>query len=195
MIDEGYIKYRQHFIKDEPLSQVLISEINEYRSRLYEMKLIGAYDEVIGYGNISVKLPDGRILISGTQTGQIKHLGPQHYTVVESYNIDKNELTCKGPVKASSEALTHAAVYELDDSIKAVIHIHSRELWDKHINKMPTTRREVTYGTPEMAYEVRRLFEDELMRGTPVLVMAGHDEGIVTYGGSLDAAFQLVEAL
>lgn len=83
MIDEGYIKYHQELVLGPSLDPDLIEEINSYRSTLYKMKLIGAYDEVIGYGNISIKLPNGELLISGTQTGQIEELGPEHYTIVK----------------------------------------------------------------------------------------------------------------
>lgn len=196
MIDEGYIKYHQEFIKAEGLvSAQMIEEINAYRSRLYSMKLIGAYDEIIGYGNISYKMADERILISGTQTGQIESLNENHYTIVERYNIDENSLTCKGPIKASSEALTHAAVYELSNDINAVIHVHSRELWDKYLNVMPTTGADVSYGTPEMAYEVKRLYHEGAMKKKPVMIMAGHDEGIITFGKDFKEAMDVLEAL
>lgn len=195
MMDEGYIKYEQNLVPTEPLDTDVISEINAYRALLYKMKLIGAYDEIVGYGNISVKLADASILISGTQTGQIAELGPQHYTLVTDYSIAENRLTCKGPIKASSEALTHAAVYELRDDIAAVIHIHSRTLWDKYLNQMPTTSIDVSYGTPEMAYEVQRLYDEGPMQRNPVMIMAGHDEGIVTFGKNLKEAFEALEKL
>ncbi len=195
MIDEGYIKYHQEFIKDVPVKPELITEINAYRSRLYKMKLIGAYDEIIGYGNISYLMQNGKMLISGTQTGQIAELNENHYTVVEQYDIDENTLTCKGPIKASSEALTHAAVYELSPEIKAVIHVHSRNLWDKYLNVMPTTKADVAYGTPQMAYEVKRLYNEGPMQKNPVMIMAGHDEGIITFGKDFKEAMDVLEAL
>lgn len=195
MIDEGYIKYQQTFIPSDSLPTEEIKEINQYRSTLYEMDLIGAYDEVIGFGNISVLNQSGQMIISGTQTGQITGLGPEHYTKVLTYDIDKNQLTCKGPIKASSEALTHAAVYELSNEIKAVIHVHSRELWDRYLNQMPTTRADVSYGTPEMAYEVKRLYEEGAIKENPVMIMAGHDEGIITFGKDLEEAFLVLSTL
>lgn len=196
MIDEGYIKYHQEFIKEDGIvTEEMIQEINNYRARLYKMKLIGAYDEIIGYGNISFKMANGNILISGTQTGQIETLNAKHYTIVEKYDIDANSLTCKGPIKASSEALTHAAVYELSLEIKAVIHVHDRELWDKYLNVMPTTKAEVSYGTPDMAYEVKRLYDEGPMKENPVMIMAGHDEGIITFGKDFKEAMEVLEAL
>lgn len=195
MIDEGYIKYQQEHLPSKPLDEYLIAEINEYRGILYQMELIGAYDEVIGYGNISIKLPNGSMLISGTQTGQTAQLGPEHYTIVTSYSIPENKLTCQGPIKASSEALTHAAVYELREDIKAVIHVHSKALWEKYLDKMPTTSPEISYGTPQMASEVKRLYDQGPMQQNPVMIMAGHEEGIVTFGSSLKEAFEALKRL
>ena len=36
---------------------------------------------------------------------------PGHYVKVSSFNIDDNAVQCSGPLKASSESLTHAAIY------------------------------------------------------------------------------------
>ena len=63
-------------------------------------------------------------LITGTQTGEIKNLNREHYTCVTDYNIEKNFIRSEGPIKASSESLTHAMIYELDPAIKVVIHVH-----------------------------------------------------------------------
>ncbi|MBI1183806.1 class II aldolase/adducin family protein [bacterium] len=195
MIDEGYIKYTQHFIEDQPVHLDEIKEINAVRTRLYQKKLIGAYDDVIGYGNISKKNDDGTLLISGTQTGQIAQLDARHYTTIVSYDIEKNSLTCRGPIKASSESLTHAAVYELSPEIKAVIHIHSAELWKKHLHILPTTAPEITYGTPEMALEVKRLYREGPLKETHIMIMAGHEEGIFTFGRNFKEAMDLVMQL
>ncbi|MCB0737908.1 MAG: class II aldolase/adducin family protein [Bacteroidetes bacterium] len=194
MIDDGVIKYKQHFTEAEPLPETEIAELNEFRNRLFEMRLIGAYENGIGYGNISVLGKDG-IIISGSQTGHIPKLTAEHYVLINQYSIEQNELWCAGPIKASSESLTHAAVYELDPSIKAVIHIHSKTLWDKWLHKYPTTKAEIPYGTPEMANEVSRLYNEGGMNQTPTMLMAGHEEGIITFGKDLGAAFDWIEKL
>lgn len=194
MIDDGVIKYKQHFTPGAPLPKADIAELNNYRNRLFEMGLIGAYDNGIGYGNISVLGKDG-IIISGSQTGHIPKLSAEHYVLINQYSIEQNELWCAGPIKASSESLTHAAVYELDPSIKAVIHIHSKTLWDKWLHKYPTTKAEIPYGTPEMANEVARLYNEGGMNQTPIMLMAGHEEGIITFGEDLGEAFELITQL
>ena len=104
----------------------------------------------------------------------------------------KNSLTCEGPVKASSESLTHAAVYESDNFANAVIHIHNKSLWEKLLNVLPATSPEIEYGTPAMAEEVKRLFKETDLIEKKIFVMAGHEEGIVSFGRNLEEAFKTI---
>ncbi|MFK7905972.1 MAG: hypothetical protein AB8B69_12640, partial [Chitinophagales bacterium] len=114
-IDEGYIKYRIHWQSVAPLAASFlpqIEELNVWRAEMYRRDWIGYAPELkVGFGNISTKVPSksGEFIISGTQTGQIPHLDSSHYSLVTDYNIDSNELWCRGGTKASSESLTHAA--------------------------------------------------------------------------------------
>jgi ribulose-5-phosphate 4-epimerase/fuculose-1-phosphate aldolase len=91
-------------------------------------------------------------------------------------------------VQASSEALTHAAIYELDAGIRAIAHVHSGELWDRLLDRIPTTSPDVPYGTPEMAREFRRLYRESGFAETGVAVMAGHAEGLVAVAGDIHEA-------
>ena len=75
-----------------------------------------------------------------------------------------------------------------DNSIQAIIHIHNLELWNQLMDKVPTTKKEVPYGTPEMAKEVFRLFQETNVKEEKIIVMAGHDEGIIAFGKDLDEA-------
>lgn len=190
-IDEGYIKFNCEWI-NQPLAVKVPLELKVWRDKMHELKQIGHYAEInIGYGNISVKIPDGMI-ISGTQTGDIFPIRDQHFTLVTHYDINKNTVVCKGPIKASSESMTHAAIYEADSSIKAIIHIHNKELWLKLIGKVPTTRSEVPYGTPEMANEIFRLFKETSVNQDKIIVMAGHEEGIIVFGKDIDEAGEII---
>jgi hypothetical protein len=159
---------------------------------MYELKQIGYYQELnIGYGNISIKTPQG-ILISGTQTGNIYPIKPEHFTLVTDYNINQNKVVCQGPIKASSESMTHTAIYEADESINAIIHIHNLKIWHELMYQVPTTNKEVPYGTPEMAQEIFRLFKETPVREEKIIVMGGHKEGIITFGSSLREAGNLL---
>lgn len=192
MDEKGYIKYNCHWVKEKPLKSPLIEELNIWRDKLYLLKLIGAYPNGIGFGNISIRLDGHTFLITGSATGHIKQLTAMHYTKVTSFNFEKNTLTCHGPIQASSESLTHAAVYALSTDINAVIHIHSKFLWDKLLRVIPTTSPSVEYGTPQMAFEIGRLFQETDLNTKRILVMAGHEEGIIAFGENLDDAGELI---
>jgi L-ribulose-5-phosphate 4-epimerase len=92
----------------------------------------------------------------------------------------------------SSESLTHAAIYKSDPTISAVIHCHDSVLWRTRLYRVPTTSKAVAYGTPEMAYEIMRLFTVSDVRSREIFVMAGHEGGIVTFGKNLKDAFDVV---
>ncbi|MGB0514487.1 MAG: class II aldolase/adducin family protein, partial [Wenzhouxiangellaceae bacterium] len=136
-----------------------------------------------------------RFIISGTQTGHIERTGPGHWSTVTEYDIDANRVLCEGPVQASSEALTHAAIYELDPAIGAIAHVHSAELWTRLLNRLPTTAPDVPYGTPDMAREFGRLYRETDFAESGVAVMAGHEEGIVAFGPDITHATKRVLAL
>lgn len=186
-IDEGYIKFNLNW-SEQPLSISVPSELMAWRDRLYELKQIG-YDAGlrVGYGNISVKTAAG-ILISGTQTGKIYPIREEHFTLVTEYDLRRNKVVCAGPIKASSESMTHGAVYDADPEIKAIVHVHNWDLWRTLKGKVPTTAEDVPYGTPAMAEEIIRLFEETRVKEEKIIVMAGHKEGIITFGKNLTEA-------
>lgn len=189
-IDEGYIKYQSDWTEAPAPLPAIAAELETWRRPLFEAGLIGHYEELgIGFGNISVRCGEpGQFLISGTQTGHVPHTDETHYALVSAYDIEANSVSCIGPVQASSEAMTHAAIYELDAAIGAIVHAHSRELWQRLINQLPTTDAAVAYGTPQMAMEFRRLHRDTAFGQQGLAVMAGHDEGLISVGRSMEDA-------
>ena len=188
MKDEGYIKFNCNWIEEELPNDLNIDSLNFWRQEMYNQALIGAYNDGIGYGNISQRLPDGSFLISGTATGNIKQLTDAHYTCVTSFDVARNTLTCHGPVKASSESLTHAIVYESLTEVNAVVHIHNKTLWGRLLNKIPTTSAHTAYGTPEMANEINQLLVTTNLKEVKILAMAGHEDGIIAFGKNLKEA-------
>ena len=127
-------------------------------------------------------------LISGTATGGLSTLNESHYSLVTNYNLSTNTVTCEGPLKASSESLTHALIYECAETINAVIHIHNLNLWNKLIYEVPTSNEKIAYGTPEMANEIKRLFDETTLIKEKIIVMGGHQEGIISFGKDLEEA-------
>lgn len=190
-MNEGYIKFKCNWVKKNIILEKDIIEINKIRKLLFEKKLIGCYSNGIGYGNISVRHKQG-FIITGSATGHLKKLSKEDYSLVKNYNINNNELNCEGLTKASSESLSHAIIYEVSEQTNAVIHIHSLELWKNLIENVPTTNKEIEYGIPEMAYEIKRLFSETKVKEKKVLVMGGHESGIISFGKDLEEAYDVL---
>ena len=84
--------------------------------------------------------------------------------------------------------MSHAAIYSAIPDVGAVVHVHSRKLWDKYLHVLPTTANLVPYGTPEMAYEIGRILAHSHTLEKRVIVMGGHDEGIISFGKTVEDA-------
>jgi L-ribulose-5-phosphate 4-epimerase len=190
--DEGVIKYSCDWEIAPPLDLQLLQPLITWRDRLWQEGLIGVYPDGIGYGNISTKCPDGTFLITGSQTGHLPQTNPNHYTTVDAWHIAHNSLHCRGAIKASSESLTHAALYDYSPAIQAIVHIHNRQLWEHYQNILPTTAATVPYGTPQMAAEMWRLMKASDLLTQKILIMAGHEEGIITFGATLEEAVEIL---
>jgi ribulose-5-phosphate 4-epimerase/fuculose-1-phosphate aldolase len=165
-----------------------------YRNLCFQRKYIGL-TEGVGYGNISVRYKqNNQFIISGTQTGGLNRLSARHFTLVTRVDFINNSVTCKGPVKASAESLTHAMFYLLDENIQSVIHIHHRTMWEQLKYRMPTTSEETPYGTIAMCNEVERLYRSSNLKEKKLLVMAGHQDGIISFGKNLEEALRVLDA-
>jgi len=189
---EGYIKFDCKWIKRQPIPVLKIKKINRWRKKIYDLGLIGCYDDGIGFGNISMRLNKKEFLITGSATGKYRILKGDHYTKVTNFNFQKNSLVCCGPIQASSESLTHAIIYQKNPDVNAVIHIHNLQLWKKLFGRVPTTPKSATYGTPEMALEIAKLLEEENTRESGLIVMGGHREGLVVFGKTLEEAGSVI---
>jgi L-ribulose-5-phosphate 4-epimerase len=170
-----------------------LAELNGYRRKLLQLRLIGVDANGIGFGNLSIR--DGatnNFYITGSATGGISELTLADCARVVAYDFEKNWLRYEGSAIPSSESLTHAAVYESDAKAGSVIHCHDSKLWAALLNQAPTTSKAVDYGTPEMACEVTRLFKVTDVESRKILVMAGHEGGIVAFGKDLEEAFAVL---
>ena len=186
--DEGYIKFNCHWEMLPLENNELIKELIHSRQILYNKKLIGVLEDGIGYGNISMRIPGtDNFIITGSATGNEPIINENHISLVTSYDIKKNQVECCGMVKASSESLTHAAIYLSPFNINAVVHTHHKAIWQKYIDKLPTTAKNAAYGTPEMAAEIVKIIMKP-GRKEFVIIMGGHEDGIITFGKNLDAA-------
>ncbi len=183
MDDEGYIKFDCEWVRASALSFSGIAGINALRDKLYGLGLIGVHDDGVGFGNVSARAGgSNEFVISGSATGGLKKLSGEHYCRVVEFDFDKNWLRCVGPIRASSESLSHAAAYLSCADVNAVAHVHCLSLWKKLYGKVPTTSPDALYGTPEMARDIMRLVKKGDVRKGRVIVMGGHEEGILAFG-------------
>ncbi|HEX2922231.1 MAG TPA: class II aldolase/adducin family protein [Bacteroidales bacterium] len=190
---EGFVKFNCHWNQSGPvISDEQFEMINTWREILYNMDLIGSYENGVAFGNISMRTGLHQFIITGSATGEIPELEPGHYVKVTSFNIDDNAVQCIGPLKASSESLTHAAIYQADPDINAVVHVHSIELWNDFIHKLPTTNPGMDYGTTGLAKDISRLFTDSNVIEKRIIIMAGDRAGILTFGQDLDEAVNVL---
>ena len=189
---DGYIKFKYEWDKKPftfPREQ--FERVNYWRQKLFDMKLIGVYDDGIGYGNISIRIDEtNNFIITGSATGRCKNLNRMHYSMVNYYDIDDNFVKCMGEIKASSESLTHAAVYQEAPSVNAIVHVHNKAMWDFYKNVKPTTSEEAPFGTPEIANEIRELVKKDEVLKDRLIVMGGHEDGLIAFGKDVEEAGQ-----
>lgn len=191
---EGYFKFAPEYVGSLGPVDTAVADLNRWRDRLYDLRLIGMYAEGelkgIGYGNISLRTPGG-FLISATRTGNLARLSREHYTEIVRVDLDRNSVDYRAvsvAVTPSSESMTHGMFYLAAPDIRAVIHVHHPEFWKRTLDVLPTTAREVEYGTPEMGREILRLYRAGDLPRCKIAVMGGHEEGLVSFGGDLDEA-------
>jgi L-ribulose-5-phosphate 4-epimerase len=188
--ETGAIKFSCEQVAVEILPFAGFAELNTYRRKLLELGMIGVDASGIGFGNLSVRNGvSSRFYVTGSGTAALPELRPMDCARIVAYDFAENWVRCEGHTIASSESLTHAAVYESDPAVHAVIHCHDMNLWVALLDKVPTTPAKVEYGTPEMAYSVRRLFDVTDLKRKKIFVMAAHEAGLVAFGKDLEEAF------
>ena len=200
VIDDGVIKYdRSNFTQCGPIDLVEYSALEYWRKKLFKLNLIGEYqDQGVGFGNLSEiydysnihKSFHPQFVITGTQTGKWADLDGSSYTRVLDYDISNLKIKMMGPIEASSEALTHAAIYAANKNIKAIFHIHSAKIWSGMIqDKADFTASNIPYGTVEMARATEKCIDN---KNLGIFCMHGHEDGVVAYGTNLQEAGGLI---
>jgi len=194
---DGSLKFDCHLNTEKiAIPPELFDPLNHWREELWDKCLIGAYPDGIGYGNISIRIPNtDQFYISGTATGGIPELNQLHYPLVERCNSLLNAIWCRGLIKASAESMSHAAIYAASTEVGAVVHIHNLQLWEKYLDVLPTTDRTIEYGTPEMAFEISKIMMIPETLDKKVFVMGGHKEGIIAFGRTMEEAAFTILAL
>lgn len=192
--DEGVVKYQVYHANFRAPTHPLLNQLDEIRTKLFDLGLVGTYSDGVGYGNVSLRDGSGCI-ISGTSTGATRVLGEAGYCYVRSFDLQKNSVETYGPIRASSESMTHCAVYQADYSINCVLHVHDRELWQRLLDLgCDSTETDTPYGTPEIAIEVATLIGSR-RESSGFMVMTGHEDGIIAYGETISSAFKQILGL
>jgi len=196
MID-GVIKYHVSHTQEQAPYFEEYDKLEALRARLFALGLIGETPDGIGFGNLSFRVDEGSFFITATQTGKQAQLLEDEYTFIESYDFDAFAVFSKGKLQPSSEALSHAMIYELHPDIQAVIHIHSAPLWHMMLKEQYLSTR-AEYGTAEMVREISSLYAKHNPFEHHAFVMKGHEDGIVTFGRSIEEAelklYQIIRA-
>ncbi|WP_051937898.1 class II aldolase/adducin family protein [Ghiorsea bivora] len=187
MID-GVIKYHVSHTQIPSPEFTAFHDLEALRCRLFALGLIGETPDGIGYGNISFRNNGERsFTITATQTGKQPHLKPNAYIHIVNYDFGTFTVFSEGEFKPSSEALSHAMIYEIHPDIQAVIHVHSAALWQMMIKqKILATTAE--YGTAEMVREIAALYQSRNPFKYNAFVMKGHKDGIITFGKNIKEA-------
>lgn len=199
MEQEGVIKFQLEFTKTAALNPEQILKLNAWRQVLVHLQMIGQtpsrYDNY-GFGNISRRLTavekpnfHNPFVISGTQTGGLATLTAAHYATILHCDSSENRVVAEGPMRPSSESMTHGMVYALAPDVNWVFHAHDPMIWHRaSALDIPTTGKDVPYGTPEMSVEVERLFRETAVSQKRIFAMAGHEDGIVLFGNTAEEA-------
>lgn len=192
-IDEGVIKFKYTLKRSGALAEEDYLEIEKWRGILFRMGLIGEYKiEKVGYGNLSKRFVTGKdeFIITGTQTGKYANLDGSQYTKIVKCNQEKMSVEAIGPIAPSSESLTHYAIYEKVSHINYVFHVHHPQMWqfmlDQHLDASP---KDIDYGTKEMADFAAKLIGQ---KESGIFVMAGHQDGIISYGHTAQEAGKIL---
>ena len=189
---EGVIQFDLQW-QQTGVIQADLSALNAWRDILWKLELIGEDPQRYqgyGFGNVSQRQGTGnQFIISGTQTGQIRNIEELHYALVTRFDPNSNRVTAEGPVRPSSESMTHGVIYSLNESVNCVLHVHSPAIWNAASKlSLPLTRADVDYGTPAMAAEVSRLFSESNVQEQGLFTMAGHLDGVVSFASNVEAA-------
>lgn len=181
-----YIKFTHDWEEKEfDLDAELLKQFQKTHAMLEEAGLMGGEDG-IGFGNMSVRSKDPKhFVITGTGAGLQPTLKARHLALVTDYAFDRNFVRSIGLTAASSESLSHAAIYQALPKANAIIHIHHKQLWQDQQHKLPTTSELAEFGTVELARELYQVCLNQSVNKKKIIIMGGHPDGIIAFGNDL----------
>lgn len=186
---EGVIKFTLDFQTGPAPQPEWLPELTAWRELFKRLGLLGQDPgryAGFGFGNLSRRVPgatDNRFIISGTQTGGLDKLDCCHYAQILASDLQNNRIVATGKIPPSSEALSHAVLYQACAHIDWVMHLHSPEIFSRAAYLgLQGTDPTAAYGTVQMAEDIRRLAGNSQTESPGLIVMTGHLDGILAYG-------------
>ncbi len=196
---EGTISFLLDFSPGPPPKADQVGELSAWHRILFLLRLTGQEPGRYGgmaFGNLSRRLVPskatseaGPFIITGTQTAGKLALSPSDYALVNTWDPIRNILSARGPLRPSSEALTHGSIYRSDAGVNVIFHVHSPEIWSRASSMgLPRTSGQAAQGSAELAREVGRLMAEGVVRAGGVLILGGHEDGVIAYGRTAEEA-------
>lgn len=188
---EGVIRFRVHLNRTPLHEDAEIRQLIVWRDILYRLGLVGQ-DPLrysgLGFGNLSVrsrKEPD-TFMVTASQTGGIERLCGMHFCRVIAWKFEPPELWAEGLTSPSSESLTHAAIYESEKRVGAVIHVHCPEIWHQADTiGLAVSDPAAGCGTSALALEMRSMMAALKPSNGGIWILGGHEDGVIAFGADL----------
>jgi hypothetical protein len=192
---EGCIQFDCRWDPRPAFLAAQVEEAVRCRRECTTLGVVGVDMDGIGFGNVSLRFDvEEGFFITGTQTGELECLDGRHFCHVTSFDIEKNMLDCVGPIAPSSEALTHAAIYQQCPNVVAVVHGHHRVFWEHYKSTMRCTSPRATNGTVRLAQEVGEL-SSGFSQGAECMILSGHQDGFMVYGSDSNEILRYLRKL
>lgn len=196
--NEGVVRFRVHLNRTQPYEASEIRQLIVWRDILYRLDLVGR-DPLrysgLGFGNLSVRSFSNpySFVITASQTGGIERLSETHFCRVTAWKFEPPELWAEGLASPSSESLTHAAIYESEKRVGAVIHVHCPEIWHQADTiGLAVSDPAAGCGTSALALEMRVMMAALKPADGGIWILGGHEDGVIAFGADLMQAGLLV---
>ncbi len=170
-----------------PVNDLRIEQMALWGHRFHELGMVRESE-----GNLSFSSTLG-FVISGTGIS-LATLAADTVTEVTGvvFGLDRTSVYYKGLATPSSESLMHNAIYEEDESINAIFHVHDNAVMKNAARLgIVTTATEQPSGTLDLANEVVKLLRQN--RGLRYFILKNH--GVVAIGTSINEAGTLAEEM
>ncbi len=177
---EGKIKFNTVFVSDRIPCNPRIEELKVWCDRFQKYGLTPVVEGNYT-GNLSFRSAEG-FIITASGLESKKNLTDDNFVYVQTFDNQTNTFFVEGKKKPSSESIMHHLIYMNNKEVKAVFHGHN-DLIVRYVEnlKLPVTQKEYESGTIELAKEVLKVLEDNML-----IVLRNH--GFISLGKTMKKA-------